>query len=1780
MNKRKISLILILVLVFSNFIFASQIDDSSRNVQTKRYIIQFDDKDRDLIKQRLNIIDGVTINYEYDIVMNGLSVEIKMDVLDKLLQIKEITNIQESFPVEPATFNAKKLSKIVKAMENTNFQGKNYGFDGRGMVIATIDSGVDTAHKDLRLDDDAKADVKIKNITAGGNFTLKVPHGFNYVEGNRNVKDDFEWAHGQHIAGILAGCASEEEAEKGLGVRGVAPNAQLLAYKIFTDNRADDGFMGTSGDDSVYHAMEDAIKHGADVISLSIGEPGFGRRGDLYGSAIENAKKHGVIVCVSMGNYGAQSSGNTYDNNSTELLGMKDTSIIVSGAANKNGIGVGAAKNTKNFMDAFVLDGEKYPYEPIRSRMYELAPKQNKVYDFVFLGRGFSEDYEGIDVNGKVVVALRGGESVWDKIERANINGAEGFILVNDITNKTRDTYLTEFPIYFEYMDGFSKGDRIWAIGITGNEGRELFNIPSTIEERIKPSKTVMTKEFYVANEKIEAIVAEEPRVSGFSSWGPNAMLELKPDIVAPGQEIISTGIVKDGRDTYVRMSGTSMSTPHVAGISTLLLSKVKADMQALIDNEGFDRVDLVKHIMMNTAKPLKDYNGLETSPRQQGAGFADVDAAFANNVIISYSKMPSASLKEIASDVDEKEFELTLYNFGEDREEFDLSFSSVLTDNIQQVKKINEDYIESVEGEIHPQALNSCDIRANKNIISVAANSKATVLITLNTKGAMDGFVEGYIYFKPTANSSASQPELVFPYMAYKGDFGAENIIDAPMWEENSKTKLTCLMAPEIQTTGNRIYKPMGLDENGNINPDMIAMSNEQNYPGVIKEVVPRIIALRDAVDYEVSLVDKKDADAQSLFVFAKGNVFKKFINSYYVERNWYKDIVEEPDYTMEWKGFLFEDQYNGSTKDGLYTPRTAKEGQYYLRLKFRNSMDKDYQLTYLPLKIDNTKPELDKLNYDSDKQELSISFKENFGMRVPTAKLDNKVLEDVERIDNTSFVFKNVKLNVLSSNKLVINARDYANIPCSYTENISEKLFSYTNLAEIKKGTQANMTLKGTYLSDKVDSIVAILNGNMMNVSLLDGEFEIALNGLQDKNILKLVFKQKGKVIAEKETKIHRDKMPPVFEFDVEYDSYGKVVVDNFGNYEIKGKLSDNISNSEDIKLYYSYNIFDKKTIKRAKVNADSTFSIKVNADKYPVIYLYAIDESGNKTDKLANYFNPQEYYSGNGYKHSVNGQVVARHGVYAIGNDVIYPKHPWLMVTSDSIMHDSSLSAGSAEDAYTKVAVRGNKGQRLEVRSYNPSKRGFQPIEHVNGEDGVQTYYFSDNGDVSDLEARLLYGFNCVNIKVYDGEQIVFDRGYTFFLDLQSPNIEFYNVSPYNYDGSMVDGYDGVFYAKNETFDIEGAIDDDSYEMTIYVNDSEVTRWSLFGEMNQKRRFIHTHKAKDGDFIRIKAADVAGYEEEFSYKVVIDNKVPNITLYPAGELNDDSVLSLEVSDEISADKKAGEGYVESVLTVNGRLYKTGDKLSAYKTDSDSGYYILAKAVDRAGNETVVEKRIGVQDSKLDQVALKNNIPMAEEFTNPNQILELNGFNGKCDFIEFAPYYESRSDEELRALGYVNLDSVNPYKIVDKIQPLQAKEFSFFVRFEDNNGIVTIEEFTVNRDRVEELNAKVEVIVYQEDDNGKIIPYYNDANFRYRQAVTKGKSYKDYPEIIDFISYEFDNGNKTDVERMIESIFIRQVKNFGVPENTTYDSVDELKNAIISGGDKDTELIFIKIK
>ncbi len=105
-----------------------------------------------------------------------------------------------------------------------------------------------------------------------------------------------------------------------------------------------------------------------------------------------------------------------------------------------------------------------------------------------------------------------------------------------------------------------------------------------------------------------------EYRLTGYSSRGPTGLDYVKPDVLAPGQDIDSCSII--GTNNYVSYSGTSMAAPHVTGAIAILIDAMK--YHGVSYNPG-----VIKAALLKTAIPLDDFTALD-----QGKGYINVGAA------------------------------------------------------------------------------------------------------------------------------------------------------------------------------------------------------------------------------------------------------------------------------------------------------------------------------------------------------------------------------------------------------------------------------------------------------------------------------------------------------------------------------------------------------------------------------------------------------------------------------------------------------------------------------------------------------------------------------------------------------------------------------------------------------------------------------------------------------------------------------------------------------------------------------------------------------------------------------------------------------------------------------------------------------------------------------------------------------------------------------------------------------------------------------------------------
>ncbi|HHT7734359.1 TPA: S8 family serine peptidase [Streptococcus suis] len=1386
-----------------------------------RYILQFSDENRNLVLDKLKKIDGVKIVHEYKEVLTGASVEVGKESLSDVKAITELTSLEESRRIRPTLHTAKQLVGALKA-------SSKYQTDGRGMVIAVIDSGLDIKHKDMRLDEGVVP--KIKEITPSttGTYTLKVPHGYNYVSGNDNLYDDTHEPHGMHIAGTLAGNATDEEVASKQGIDGIAPNAQLLVYKIFSNDPKN---YKAETEDAAYAAIEDAIKHGADVISLSVGYYDSGLPGNAYYTIAKRAAEKGIIITAAIGNAGASSSDTSFDLHTNNALGAVDTATTVGVAATPAVIGVGSARNTHLVQREFMLNGQSFGYYPIG---YTTLTEGK--YEFVDAGNGRWEEVQGLDLAGKVAIIKKDKFDLKDAVRNLKFKDVAGIIVINTDQGWNKDYYKThQLLVDDKTLLSYSS---IWGISLSGEDGRRLLEVANQSQ-----GNTGLVLKPTIGMKKL----IEVPTVSGFSSWGPTVNLELKPEIVAPGEDVYAT--LNDNR--YGSMSGTSMASPIVAGASALLLPRIRQ----MTPPEGMTRMDLLRIILMNTATPLIDVldssgHALENSPRQQGAGLLQIDRAFETDVILHQRLKGGVELKEIGR---ETEFEVTLENLGNQQRNFAISAGKVLTSQDVPVDRIGRSG--KVVKEIHATEIKGSSLHLSEQSIQLGPKEKKTIRLRLDAGEAKDQFAEGYIYFK---SLTEGQSDISIPYFGFVGDWSKERIVDAPTWETGSKLKLTSVLSSYKHNKSGR-YIELGRekiqDNQSPINPEDIAIQNQHSDSQTGNAFV-RFALLRDITNYDLDIVKEATEDAPVLRRIDTGTMLSRVRYVDYFESLSEYSKLRTPIELHRWDGKL----YDASQDENIPAP----EGQYFFRLRVKNKENGAYQYTYLPVKIDNQKPEI--LAIDTSRlashKELVVTAKDNNKVWEVRANLNGENLLVEKVVDDSGqlhYHLKEVELPLDAKNHLRVEAMDIAGNVIAVETDLVSPVIQFKNLEDLM-ATRSKKTVEiKANVSAQVSDVQANLDAQAVNYSLENGQLSLQIPEQSDgRHSFELILKDKdGNLIYTKTLNYLVDNEKPTIDLDIEEDEE-VIQIGKNGRFTLKGKVSDNVSLPKNIKLYYSNLDIGKGELKFIDVKEDGSFEQDFFKSDFPrAIMLTAVDEKGNKSTALRINTSPE----------SLDDEEETEVPI-TVNNWLIDP----IRFNKESLGRelDSELVDFKKQEDGTYLftfEIEAETEQAHSVRINGGEKRYF--------EDGKLTY-----------PVTLIEEGNVVDISVYnEADELTYTKKYQMLVDTENPVLQLENeVLPLerqvadDEDEDEENQYAGVLLADADGhLTLIGSAKDNGIYWSLKINEDFVARggfWRQYGN-NEKAFRYELHSLKDGDTVKLDLSDSFGNALVKKYKVRLNDK-----------------------------------------------------------------------------------------------------------------------------------------------------------------------------------------------------------------------------------------------------------------------------------------------------------------
>ncbi len=812
---------------------------------------------------------------------------------------------------------------------------------GEGKVVAVVDTGVDMTHPAfagalggtpaLSADKVASLTPQLGDGKAGTYVSEKFPFAYDYADNDPDASPTGQaGSHGTHVAGITAGNAGE--------IVGIAPDAQIIVAKVA---RSVEGDITDSG---LLSALDDMVVLHPDVVNLSLGQlGGMDNEADsVYATVFKSLQDAGITVNAAAGNHYTAGYGNTSGKN-LPFASDPDSSTQCEPATYSSVVSVASVDNSLAH-SAFTVGDRDIPFQRAGGadgqKMPDLSDLTGGPFEYVDGGIGSAEDGAALKAKypeglaGKIVLVKRGSLTFQTKFN--NIAGSKpaGFIVYNNVPGDS-------LVVMSLATDG------VPAAFISQADGEAML-AAADHHLSVAPGKVIAPSSKY--------------SMSSFSSWGVTPDLRLKPEVAAPGGNIYSS--VPGG--TYEFMSGTSMATPQMAGVSALVLQRVQND-PLFASMSARDKVDVVQNLIMGTATPIADPlqdTGAPYSPRKQGSGLTNVLAATTSSVYPSVvgAAEPSRPKADLGDGTKGWHFDVTLHNLGATPATYELSS--------QALSEIVEDgfftgHSTDWRGAGVDIAYSGAAVSGTGEgaTITVPASGEATVGVDVTPRAAFDSYVaqnapngtflDGFVRL---TSKTASQPDLTVPYMGFYGDWGKAPIFDALASQGGAHTLASWVYNG---ATGQQLgYNPLvkDADRSGAPNPsqNIISRSDASGAPTVLQ---PRTGTLRSV------------HTLNTVYANAAGETVASFVT----HQAW-KSGVNPSTGTMTW----VEDGHDPTSLDlrsDAY--KDLPDGAYKLTLSAHNDgpSQAGQSISY-DFRIDTAAPVVSNLKYKGEGTDTVLSF------------------------------------------------------------------------------------------------------------------------------------------------------------------------------------------------------------------------------------------------------------------------------------------------------------------------------------------------------------------------------------------------------------------------------------------------------------------------------------------------------------------------------------------------------------------------------------------------------------------------------------------------------------------------------------------------------------------------------------------------------------------------------------------------------------------------------------
>ena len=880
--------------------------DSSAAQSTERKL----ERARKAVKSQLATkLDDVEVRYEYTTVFNGLSVEADyadLETIQDLPGVKDAYVSQVYQLIEPV--NETKLADSVPAIGGDISQ--ETGYTGKGMVVAILDTGLDTSHEAFQnavnapkftkqdiADKLASDSLRVGNVNVNSIYQSdKIPFAYDYYDNDTNVSGGN--SHGTHVAGIVG-------ANRGQ-VTGVAPDAQLMIMKIF----GDDG--SGAYDSDIIAALEDAVVLGADAVNMSLGmTAGFSEAASTKTREVyQRVKNAGISLMCAAGNE-YSSSYKSASGTDLPLASNPDNGAVASPSTYDAALSVASMNNVKATAPYLLLGEQKIRYSDPAETVSKQIASLNDTYEYVDCGVGATTDFTGKTLTNKVALIQRAGEENGEiltfaqKEANAKKAGAKAVIIYDNVEGD---------------LVNMSTDGNIPAVFISKADGEAML---------AASDKHVSFNKSYLAQFQD----AYSGKMSDFSSWGVTPDLKLKPEITAPGGDIYST--LPGG--LYGSMSGTSMASPHMAGAAVVMAQYITEELGGTVMTQQ-EITALSNKLLMSTAVPVKNKQGLPYSPRKQGAGLVQLGRATKAKAYLSSAEdgLPKA---ELGSSTDGSfSFSFQVHNLSAQQIKYEVGVTVLTEDTVKQNGKTymaqSPRRLAADEVTVTTPGTVTLGEKGTASVdVSIALTAKGKAALKADFPNGV--YIDGFVTLTPVNNGDTIS--LGLPFLGFYGDWSAAPIFDASVYDTDKSPAVYRTMLGLFGADGSGHYLGHNLyaTDNDRFDKNYIAMSNKtSNY-----HVTAAMAMLRNADKLTFSVTNESNA-----------KVYEETLTNQ--SKTYYSSSQQSYHTPMAATGFT------GYKKSKYTATKALPEGKYTYSVTA--TLNGKTEKETFPLTIDNQAPEV----------------------------------------------------------------------------------------------------------------------------------------------------------------------------------------------------------------------------------------------------------------------------------------------------------------------------------------------------------------------------------------------------------------------------------------------------------------------------------------------------------------------------------------------------------------------------------------------------------------------------------------------------------------------------------------------------------------------------------------------------------------------------------------------------------------------------------------------------